>query len=299
MDGRLYGLAPGPNYAKKTGTCGAMQRIVIAVTGLLMFSGVSGLDAQALKGSRTAMRKQNTIAQEQDYSFLRSARDVRGFVEKGLLVPVRATSAMKLADVSFPYTRPAVKTFIERLAPQYKSACGEKLVVTSLTRPLSRQPRNASELSVHPAGMALDLRAPRRSDCRRWLESTLLSLESKGVLEATRERRPAHYHVAVFPEAYISYVSNLTGDPKLASRTNQPKSIKIAKADAPNYASVVPVANSDVTYKVRQGDSLWSIAKKHGVSVTELKEANGLRGARIRPGQKLVIPSHNAERSAE
>lgn len=276
-----------------------MQRIVIAVTGLLMFSGVSGLDAQALKGSRTAMRKQNTIAQQQDYSFLRSARDVRGFVEKGLLVPVQATSALKLADVSFPYTRPAVKTFIERLAPQYKSACGEKLVVTSLTRPLSRQPYNASELSVHPAGMALDLRAPRRTDCRRWLESTLLALESKGVLEATRERRPAHYHVAVFPQAYLSYVSKMTGDTKLATRTNKPKSIKIAKADAPKYASVMPVPDGGVTYKVRRGDSLWSIAKKHGVTVAELKQANGLRSARIKAGQKLVIPTQNMERSAE
>jgi hypothetical protein len=277
-----------------------MQRIVIAVTGLLLFSGVSGLEAQALKGSRTAMRKQNHIAQEQDYSFLRTASDVREFVEKGLLVPVKGTSAFKLADVSFPYTRPAVKTFIERLAPQYKDACGEKLVVTSLTRPLNRQPYNASDLSVHPAGMALDLRQPRRSSCRRWLENTLLSLERKGVLEATRERRPAHYHVAIFPAAYLGYVSKLTGDTDFAARTSKPTGIKIAKAGKPNYASVVPVADNDVVdYKVRSGDSLWSIARKHGVTVAELRRANNLRGSAIRPGQRLHIPGHGTERGAE
>jgi hypothetical protein len=276
-----------------------MQRIVIAVTGLLLFSVASGLDAQALKGSRTAMRKQNHVAQEQDYSFLRTASDVRGFVEKGLLVPVSGNSFVKLADVSFPYTRPAVKTFIERLAPQYKSACGEKLVVTSLTRPLSRQPRNASDLSVHPAGMALDLRSSRRSSCRKWLEGTLLALEAKGVLEATRERRPAHYHVAIFPESYLSYVSKVGGDTKVASRTAQPKGIKIAQGSKPKYASVVPVSESSSDYKVRSGDSLWSIAKKHGVTVSELKQANGMRGSTIKPGQRLHIPSGGAERSAE
>ena len=277
-----------------------MQKIAIAVTGLLLFSGVSGLDAQALKGSRTAMRKQNTVAHIQDYSFLRTTSDVREFVEKGLLVPVEGNSNLKLADVSFPYTRPAVRTFINRLAPQYKNACGEKLVITSLTRPLSRQPSNASELSVHPAGMALDLRASRRSSCRRWLEGTLLSLEAKGVLDATRERRPAHYHVAIFPAAYLSYVEKLTGDTKLAARTNKQQGIKLATASKPNYASVVPSASTDVVeYKVRRGDSLWTIAKKHGVSVSELKAVNNLNRSTIHVGQTLVIPGGEVERHAE
>jgi LysM repeat protein len=272
-----------------------MQKIVIAVFGLSLFSGVSGLYAQALRGSTTAMRKQNNIAHEQDYSFLRSARDVREFVEKGLLVPVKSTSSFKLADVSFPYTRPAVKTFIERLAPQYKSACGEKLVITSLTRPLSRQPWNASELSVHPAGMALDLRTSRRNSCRKWLEGTLLSLERKGVLEATRERRPSHYHVAVFPAAYLEYITEVTGDTKLAARNVKGAPIRIAPASKPNYASVVPMVDSG--YKVRRGDSLWSIAKKHGITVAELRQANGLRTSTIKAGQKLQIPTVHTDRA--
>ena len=275
-----------------------MQKIVIAVTGLFLLTGASGLDAQALRGSRTAMRKQNSVAQTQDYSFLRTASDVREFVEKGLLVPVQGTAALKLADVSFPYARPAVKTFIDRLAPQYREACGEKLVVTSLTRPLSRQPRNASELSVHPAGMALDLRTPRRTSCRRWLENTLLGLEARGVLEATRERRPAHYHVAIFPSAYLGYVEKLTGDTQLAERTANNPGIKIAKAAQPNYASVMP-ASSHTDYKVRRGDSLWSIARKHGVTVADLKRANNLRSSTIKPGQTLVIPGNEGEKAAE
>ena len=46
------------------------------------------------------------------------------------------------------------------------------------------------------------------------------------------------------------------------------------------------------TYKVRRGDTLSKIAKKHGVSVAALKRANGLKGRnpRIHPGQRLKIP---------
>ena len=136
-----------------------MQRIVIALTGLFVFFGASGLHAQALKGSRAAMRKQNAVAQKEDFTFLRTTSQVRDFVAKGLLVPIESNDHIKLADVSFPYARPAVKTFIHRLGAQYHAACDERLVITSLTRPLSRQPRNAHDLSVHPAGMAVDLRS--------------------------------------------------------------------------------------------------------------------------------------------
>lgn len=231
------------------------------------------------------MRKQNTVAQAQDYTFLQTSRDVRRFVESGLLVPVRSSGALKLSGVSFPYARPAVKTFAERLASQYRDACGNKLVVTSLTRPVSRQPWNASDLSVHPAGMAMDIRVSERRSCRTWLERTLVSLERKGVLDATRERHPAHYHVAVFPHAYLSYVGMRA--PKAPARK------QVAKAATPKYASIVPIpaaSSSVATYKVKQGESLWAIAKKHNVTVAALKRANDLRGSRIRPGQLLAIP---------
>jgi len=45
------------------------------------------------------------------------------------------------------------------------------------------------------------------------------------------------------------------------------------------------------TYKVKKGDNLWSIAKKFGVSVEALKEANNLRGNTLKIGQKLIIPT--------
>lgn len=272
----------------------AMGRATAAVVGILLLSVTGSVSAQSLRGSRATMREQNAIARRHDFSFLRTSTQVHRFVDLGLLTRLPGNGDYNLANVSFPYARPAVKTFIERLATQYRSACGEPLTVTSLTRPESRQPRNASELSVHPAGMAVDLRVSRRADCRRWLEATLLSLEGTGVIDATRERYPAHYHIAVYPNPYLRYVDRLIQrGTRVASSGAQ--SQQVAASLNPQTASgpsepqdPVPAA---VPYVVRRGDSLWSIARRHGLTVDELKAANRLNGSTIKAGQTLTLPT--------
>ncbi|HSH41417.1 MAG TPA: LysM peptidoglycan-binding domain-containing protein [Arenicellales bacterium] len=47
-------------------------------------------------------------------------------------------------------------------------------------------------------------------------------------------------------------------------------------------------------YTVRRGDTLIRIARRHGVSVSALRSANGLRGSMIRAGQTLRIPGGGA-----
>jgi hypothetical protein len=174
---------------------------------LLLVAVASPAFGGELGGSRKALKKANRVARKNEYKFLRNAREVREWVRLERLVTLRSTSDYRLANVSFPYARPAVKVFIERFAAQYHAATGERLVITSLTRPLNHQPENASALSVHPAGMAVDIRVPNTAGKRRWLERTLLALEDRAVLDVTRERHPPHYHVAVFPDEYERYVA--------------------------------------------------------------------------------------------
>ena len=184
-----------------------MRHLLVSLA--LLALPAASASAADLGGSRASMREQNEIARENDFTFLRTAAQVREFVEKERLVEVVPNADLVVSKVSFPYTRPIIRTFIERLAAQYRLATGEQLVVTSLTRPTSMQPRNASPLSVHPAGMAVDFRVPQNAEGRRWLEETLLALESKDLLDVTRERNPPHYHVAVYPDKYESYVAKL------------------------------------------------------------------------------------------
>ena len=51
----------------------------------------------------------------------------------------------------------------------------------------------------------------------------------------------------------------------------------------------VPVEGGNY-YTVKSGDSLWSIAKKYNVSVSDLKEANGLTSSMLTIGDVLKIP---------
>ncbi|MEM7416828.1 MAG: DUF5715 family protein [Gemmatimonadota bacterium] len=222
------------------------------------------LSAQSLRGSSASMDRQNRMARQHDYTFIENPERVRLFAERGWLVRVDDGRHYSLHSVSFPYARPAVQLFIDRLSQQYKAACDEDLVVTSLTRPLNRQPRNASDRTVHPTGMALDLRYPWNRECRAWLERVLMSLERQGVIEATLEQRPRHYHVAVFPDYYEDYVETLMARGIGAPETRE--------------------------YRVRNGDSLWRIARSHGTTVDEIREANGMRGSNIYPGQVIDVP---------
>ncbi len=50
---------------------------------------------------------------------------------------------------------------------------------------------------------------------------------------------------------------------------------------------------ASVTHKVRNGDNLYSIAKKYKVSVDQLKNANGLRSNKLSLGQTIVIKDEN------
>lgn len=225
--------------------------------------------AQSLGGSAASLDRQNRAAREHDFTFIDTGERVAFFAEQGLLVEVKPTADVLLRGVSFPYARAEVALFLQRLGSQYRAACGEQLVVTSLTRPTTRQPRNASDRSVHPTGMAIDLRYSHNRTCRNWLERVLTQLEGAGVLEATRERVPVHYHLAIYPRQYAAYVSGLDKRP-------------VARIE------------ERLAYTVRAGDSLWSIARSHGTTVAQLRNANSLRGSRIYAGQTLDLPGDGA-----
>lgn len=269
-----------------------MQKLTVAFLTLAMITvGSAPLQAQSLKGSRSSMERQNQEAVRYGYSFLRTSQAVTNFVNEGHLVRVSPDQHLELHDVSHPFARPAVRTFIDRLSAQYHAACGEKMTVTSLTRPINKQPSNAASDSVHPTGMAVDLRIPATSSCRSWLERTLLSLEGTGVLDVTRERHPAHYHVAVFTRTYENYLASLDQAPVAEQATAVAAVAVASNSQTSDEASAQPAVAQTRNYTVRRGDTLSVIADRMGTTVSRLRAANGLRGNLIRAGQKLDIPA--------
>lgn len=226
-----------------------MKRIAAAAFLLLVMvhAPASGGEVKVtLKGSRASMLRQNEIARELDFSFLRTTRDVSHFADEGRLVPVPGGEDYRvLAD--WPYARAVVRDFIEILAADYRAGCGEPLIVTSLTRPVRAQPRNASPLSVHPAGMAVDLRVSSRTDCVAWLQQELLTLESHGLLDATREYRPPHFHVAVFPEAFAAHVIERAADSARVAQARAADSTRAEQEAALQARDIPTVSASEPT----------------------------------------------------
>jgi membrane-bound lytic murein transglycosylase D len=87
-------------------------------------------------------------------------------------------------------------------------------------------------------------------------------------------------HALVDNEHEIRYAQNAVPAPvdtrsAAATTTAQPRTVTPAPAQR--------------THTVRSGESLGTIARKYGVSVTELKRWNGLRSDMIRAGQKLKV----------
>ena len=80
---------------------------------------------------------------------------------------------------------------------------------------------------------------------------------------------------------------------KFAGRSVSSGSTASADSGSASTTSTVSSGNIDdyITYKVRQGDSLWEIAKKYpGVSETDITRLNNISNAKkIQPGQLLKI----------
>ncbi len=56
-----------------------------------------------------------------------------------------------------------------------------------------------------------------------------------------------------------------------------------------------PKSSSDksgVYYTVRSGDTLWDIAKKYRISISSLKKLNKINGSKIKPGDRLKVPTN-------
>lgn len=254
-----------------------MKKILSAVLCLLVAGSAS---AQSLRGSRASVDRMYTRAVSNDLDFLRTSKGVYESVRDSELVMLSITMDMVLEDVSHPFVLPRTRDVANVFARRYREACGERLVVTSAARPRAEQPRNASPKSVHPTGMAIDFRRPV-GNCLTFMRQQLVLLERQGILEATEERHPVHFHVAVLQRGRFAPVARA-----IATTTTISPSPTVV--DSASRSVDVPKAGPG-RYAVKKGDTLSGIAKRFGTTVAQLKALNGLKGSGIKPGQKLRV----------
>lgn len=81
-----------------------------------------------------------------------------------------------------------------------------------------------------------------------------------------------------------------TGDDVNQLKNNWPQLTDAVVNAIVNYIGGVYSPSAGTYYTVKSGDSLWGIAKKYGITVNELKDANNLISNALSIGQRLYIP---------
>jgi peptidoglycan endopeptidase LytE len=123
------------------------------------------------------------------------------------------------------------------------------------------------------------------------LPQLVLASKSHVVRKSESLQSIAHkYHVSVYE---LKSVNNLT-----ASRI--PKGTRLIIPSHAESQQKKPTASAHQdTYKVSKGDTLPKIAKKTGVRIADIRNLNGLKGNRIKPGQVLtLVATETTTRSA-
>jgi hypothetical protein len=254
---------------------------------------------EVLRGSKASVEKMYDFARRHGFPFYLTPFTLDDAIAKGKLVPLTGDATYELTGgVGFSYATAEAREFVMQFAPQYLAACGTPLTVTSAARPTSRQPHNANPHSVHPTGIAVDIRRPYPGPCLTWVRNALAVLEARGFVEATEEHHPVHLHVAVLKAPGARF--------KLPDLTN---GVVVARQALTAMPTVTAAANGEVNlplapdssgkgriYLVRQGDTLWDVARKLGIEVQTLAEVNHRSTKSVlKPGTTLKLPEPTAK----
>jgi len=90
------------------------------------------------------------------------------------------------------------------------------------------------------------------------------------------------------------------GNDRLAARDDTPPPAPppahYQPAPRPRFEQAPPPADAQ-TIEVQPGDTLYSLARRHGVPVAAIKDANSLQNETLRPGQRLTLPVESADRA--
>ncbi len=120
--------------------------------------------------------------------------------------------------------------------------------------------------------LALSLLVSQRSDALRECAASLLY-----AIEGVPVPQPYDYLGAV-----LHFYPEKTAIQSVA--------IQPDKSEKEIVVASIPAREKNLIYKVQAGDSLWKIARKHGVTVEAISKLNQLESDRLKLGRELKIP---------
>ena len=147
-------------------------------------------------GELTSSPQQYEYASRRQLAYMASEEEYQARIKSGYFELLESPFLKVLANR--PHVLPSTAKFVYRLAADYYAfGCGQ-LVVTGAGRLSTQRPSNGSIYSVHPFGMAVDVRTKFIPiECADWLRSYVSGKEALQEVDATQEHRPEHLHVVV------------------------------------------------------------------------------------------------------
>jgi membrane-bound lytic murein transglycosylase D len=125
----------------------------------------------------------------------------------------------------------------------------------------------------------------KRASLAAGLPADTLSSLNSGFLHGITT--PRHSNLIILPRQYASRLNQIIQRlPPAADVHNKTARKSYKRRSRGRY----------VFHKVRRGDNLYRIARKHGITVKRLKRLNNLRSNKIKPGKRLKIATKSRSR---
>lgn len=106
----------------------------------------------------------------------------------------------------------------------------------------------------------------------------------RGIIPGNTEPYPVRLPVAAVMK--LEGVTDSIKSEELAVVIDEPESIPVEETKGSKGKKG---KSAPRTYKVRKGDTLYSVARKHGITVKQLKQWNGSKVNKLKPGQSLRV----------
>ncbi|MGB0522037.1 MAG: LysM peptidoglycan-binding domain-containing protein [Flammeovirgaceae bacterium] len=199
---------------------------------------------------------------------------------------------------------------------------GQKLLIQTKERPISYSAKNTASTTTYGSyhivkrGETLSDIATRYnvsvSELKSWnnIQGTRINYGQKLVLKKTGTVAASNSNTSSTPSNYkgkyhivrrgetlsdIAVRHNVSiGDLQRwnnldGTRINSGQKLKLTGAAAKSSARASSKKAAKGYYIVKSGDSLWTIAQAHNITVAKLKSLNGLRSSKLQVGQKLKV----------
>jgi len=241
-----------------------------------------------------------------------------------LLLPYGSTGCARVTPLSEP-----TPTDLQVTADSLKAAVREaQRTAAELRTELDEQRKELADAQVARAQLQGMLQETERrlADARQIID---LQREELSAARTERERvaqavQPPHHPTRQSTKAGLSRGKSLSSIPegiaetlpKIESATEHPPAMDETPASSQTFLSeaeagtiVAPVAQSTAlstptgephvkTIVVRNGDTLWTIARRHKVGVNALRSLNGVSGDLIMVGRTLRVPEPKRQQAA-